>query len=101
MSDNENARQKTFGPSPTQSLETGFLGIPPYGPRSWKAVIRNHQPQEISLFQLVSAIQDTADTQDEVLATLAHMFSSGRARLRSDPEQRFAQPFPQPRPGAL
>ena len=37
---------------------------------------------EVTLLELVGAVSDECETEDEVVATVLHLLASGRARLR-------------------
>ncbi len=39
-------------------------------------------PEEVSLFELVEAVAEYSDSEQEVVATVMHMLRSGRVQLR-------------------
>jgi len=39
------------------------------------------QPQSVTLLELIDAVSEVSDTEQEVIATVTYMLSSGRVRL--------------------
>jgi hypothetical protein len=45
------------------------------------AMSENDDPQPMTLLELIEAVGEVSDTEDEVIATVSYMLSSGRVRL--------------------
>lgn len=41
----------------------------------------NDEPRPVTLLELIEAVGEVSETEDEVLATVAYMLNSGRVRL--------------------
>jgi hypothetical protein len=81
---------RTLGPRPDADARP--LPVEPDSPELQAHLPQPDQGHECTLFEVVMAVGEVTDNDEEVLATISHMLHSGRVRLAQGVEHKRADP---------